>query len=264
MSKEAIDPRQYKLYADPLIPSLYEQVWSLNDRYQAEVDLVVKHWKSGGFTKKDVVIDLGCGTGNHLSILSRLGFVTLGLDINNYQLKRAGILFPELSGRLVDGSMESLPINDGSAQAVLIMSEAINYLNEEGIDRTLNEAERVMKKGGGLVIVSKWAKNLGGRGIESKVVNNIRYTKQWVTSEDDPSLNSTEAIWEATFEHLKTDLVQSERHYFPFMDPFGIARLVEKNRFREIEVLDIHSIEGRKIPLTQNSNERTAIILARK
>jgi len=260
MPNETQDPRTYNLYRNPAIPSLYEQVWSLNERYKAEVDFIVKE----GTGNMGTVLDLGCGTGNHLSEIVKKGFSPIGLDINRYQLQRAQALFPELAGILIEGTMTQIPLPNGSIPIAISMSEAMNYLDQDGVVKTLKEAHRVMQNNGHLVIVSKWAQNLGGRGTESTTINGIRYTKTWTTQVDDQSMSSDEAVWEAEFQQLDTGLTQKEKHYFPFMNPFGIAKHASQIGFNNVAIYDIHSIYGNKIPLTLDNDERTAIIVGHK
>jgi SAM-dependent methyltransferase len=207
-------------------------------------------------------LDLGCGTGVHIELLKELGFTVFGLDVNTHQLRSAKELYHNLNSVLCNANMIKIPFQSSCFDLVTYMSESINYLDKEDVKNSLKETYRCLRPGGAIIIVAKWAKNLGGRGFEESYKNGIRYSKHWITRTDVPEMNPDEAIWNAEFEDLKTGHKQKESHYFPFMNPFAIAEIATELGFINTEVLDIHSIYETKIPLLKESSERTAIIIA--
>jgi len=88
------------------------------------------------------VLDIGCGEGNHLHLLSRLGLDACGLDASPFMLRRAKARLGYRC-RLEKGDAEDLPFQDNEFDAALL----INTL--EFLDRPLEalmEAGRVARR----------------------------------------------------------------------------------------------------------------------
>jgi SAM-dependent methyltransferase len=96
------------------------------------------------------VLDIGCGTGRHLAALGRRGTSAFGLDLSPHLLALAARRAP---GRVVRGDMRRLPFADGAFDAALSMFTSFGYFAESAENRrVLEEARRVVRPGGGLVI----------------------------------------------------------------------------------------------------------------
>ncbi len=98
-----------------------------------------------------VVADLGCGTGELLSILNRSATKVIGVDSSSNMLEEAK---KRLAGSLntVDlrlGELEQLPLRDQEADTAVI-SLALRHLSKP--EAAFAEASRILKPGGTLVI----------------------------------------------------------------------------------------------------------------
>lgn len=102
------------------------------------------------------ILDVGCGTGEHLKRAQRHGLVAVGLEPAAAMLEAARNNLPEAT--LSQGVATELPFQDGEFDA-LLMIEVLRYLDTADIDLALKEARRVLKPGGTVFVtlVNRWA-----------------------------------------------------------------------------------------------------------
>ncbi len=104
------------------------------------------------FNKKGVrrVLDLGCGSGRHLTYLASKGFRVSGIDSSETALSyaRESLEEQKLTAELTCGSFyERLPYPDDCFDAV-VCCRALNHGTIEQISLTVNEIERVLTEPG--------------------------------------------------------------------------------------------------------------------
>ncbi len=93
------------------------------------------------------VLDAACGTGRHAAYLLERGREVVGVDLSPEMLERARARLPHADLR--EGSVESLPLADGSAGAA-VCALALSHLPV--IETAVAELARVLAVGGRLVI----------------------------------------------------------------------------------------------------------------
>lgn len=100
----------------------------------------------------DTVVDLGCGTGDLLGVLSRVCRRVIGVDRSPRMLASARRQYPgenqEVEFRL--GELEHLPLREGEADLALV-SMVLHHLPEPL--KAIQEAYRVLKPGSSFIIV---------------------------------------------------------------------------------------------------------------
>ncbi len=97
------------------------------------------------------VADLGCGTGHALLALAPVAARVIGVDQSAAMLKAAKRRTAGLGNvELRQGSLEALPLEDGSVDAALLLL-ALSYVQDPAL--VLGEAARVLRPGGRLVAV---------------------------------------------------------------------------------------------------------------
>lgn len=104
------------------------------------------------FKKKKVkrVLDLGCGTGRHVVLLARHGFLVHGFDISEtgIRLTKEWLKEEKLRAGFKIGSMyKKLPYSDNYFDAI-ISTNAIHHATIENIRKAIKEVERILKPNG--------------------------------------------------------------------------------------------------------------------
>ncbi len=88
------------------------------------------------------ILDIGCGEGNHLLLLSQLGFDVFGLDASPYMVRHARErLGPRIMVRV--GEAEALPFEDNEFDLALLIN-TIEFLDNPV--EALSEAGRVARR----------------------------------------------------------------------------------------------------------------------
>ena len=119
---------------------------------QEQVDRIEARyvWAANGYCKGKAVVELACGTGQGLGLLSEVSSTLEASDYSEAMVSRV----KEHYGTRVDVrcfDAASMPFEDNSKD-VLIIFEAIYYLPD--IEKFFHECQRVLKTGGYLLIAS--------------------------------------------------------------------------------------------------------------
>ena len=99
------------------------------------------------------VLDLGCGAGRHQVFMAKQGFEAHGTDISETGLKltRQRLERQNLEVYLVKCDMKALPYVDSSFEAVISL-HTIYHQKLKGIQETISEIQRILRKRGLLLI----------------------------------------------------------------------------------------------------------------
>ncbi len=104
---------------------------------------------------KDLVVDLGCGSGRYLELLAGRYELAVGVDINEdcLSLFKSNDGFPGFPGNVevLRADVLDLPLQSASVSAVLAWG-LLCQLGFDGIERSLREMARILKQGGSLVL----------------------------------------------------------------------------------------------------------------
>lgn len=100
------------------------------------------------------VLDVGCGGGGLARQLSAEGAHVTGIDPHPEALARARRLAPE--ALFETAGAESLPFADASFDAVVILN-ALHHVPITGMDKALDEAARVLRRSGSLIVIEPLA-----------------------------------------------------------------------------------------------------------
>lgn len=102
------------------------------------------------------ILDVGCGTGEHLKRALAHGLEPSGLEPAPAMLEAARKNVPD--AQIEEGVATDLPFPDGQFDAV-IMIEVLRYLHKHDVEKALQEARRVLRPGGTLFVtlVNRWS-----------------------------------------------------------------------------------------------------------
>lgn len=95
------------------------------------------------------VLDMGCGEGTRLDALIGKGQKGVGVDLSVLAIKMAKKQYPNLSFKVAN--LEKLPFRGSSFDLVF---SAFVFEHLDNPERVIKEAIRVVKKGGGVVIIA--------------------------------------------------------------------------------------------------------------
>lgn len=103
--------------------------------------------------RKNLTLDLACGAGRHVVYLAQQGLAAAGADLSRMGLKmtRKKLVELGLTAALVRLAMNNLPFVDSSFDAVTC-TRAIYHQRVQGIQQTLTEIHRVLKKDGAVLV----------------------------------------------------------------------------------------------------------------
>ena len=100
------------------------------------------------FIPKDAkILEGGCGLGQYARYYTSRGFSVTGVDFSERLVEKARLLNSKAEFRVAD--ISKLPFGDGSFDAYILNGVLEHF--EEGVDKPLKEAWRVLKKGGVLI-----------------------------------------------------------------------------------------------------------------
>lgn len=121
-----------KLYQN--LARCYDLLYSYRD-YEREIDFIIDELQN---TKKPRLLDVACGTGNHLCVLRKRipESILVGVDLNEGMLEVAK--GKKLDARLEQGDMRNFNLNN-KFDLVYCLSSSIQYnLSEEDFKKTLH------------------------------------------------------------------------------------------------------------------------------
>jgi ubiquinone/menaquinone biosynthesis C-methylase UbiE len=95
-------------------------------------------------SKKDKIIEAGCGMGKWVISLTKEGYNILGVDNNKYALEKLKSAYPKAKTKLAD--ILKLPFANNEFDAYLSLGVVEHF--ENGPDLALKESYRILKKGG--------------------------------------------------------------------------------------------------------------------
>ncbi len=129
------------------------------------------------------IVEFGIGTGRILRMLSQIGFFCFGVDVSREMSKYAHRKGASEKVDVVVGDMVRVPAKSGSFPGAICTLSSINYLGKKDLVLHLNEAQRVLAKGGVYVIDFAMSPEVGTpvkKGEKWNIVHHgTRYRIHW-------------------------------------------------------------------------------------
>jgi ubiquinone/menaquinone biosynthesis C-methylase UbiE len=144
----------------------YQTKYKRADRLEKK--LLTKLLDTVGHAEK--LLEIGCGTGHFTRWLDSKGLECYGLDLSHLMLKEAKKHWP--NGSLLQGESSHLPFKDKSFDIVAFIACLEYMLN---IEKVVNEAARVSRKGIIIGLMNKWSLPTMRRNIQIKMGKNPYY-----------------------------------------------------------------------------------------
>jgi len=238
-------------------PLFYDAVYGNPERgqikYSKEIENINKFVIDKNLEKR--VLDVGCGTGIHLSQLAKLGFEGHGLDINPKMLEFAKSKSVKESINFTLGDMRSFDLNK-QFPLITCMYGAFNYLpDEEGVTQSLNCFLKHLDNNGYLIIDSRWAKHQPKKVDFEERSDGISIVKQWTMKEG----SARDAIYKVAFiKPGENGILIYEDHSQNFCDPFYLKEKMQDVGFTNIKIID--NFDFSKEVSSQDKVWRTVIV----
>ena len=104
------------------------------------------------YVKGKKALDFGCGSGRSTRFLKKLGFKTIGVDINQEMINEAKKLDSDGEYYLIKNN--SIPSKESSFDLILIFAVLMEVSSKKEMKKIFSELNRVLKKEGILIIVT--------------------------------------------------------------------------------------------------------------
>ena len=207
---------EYKEFA-----KYYDKFYSKKD-YQKEA-LFLKNF----INKKDKIIDIGCGTGMHASLLNDYNID--GLDLNKEMLE---IAKTRINGSLYQQNILDINI-DKKYDVVMSMFAVINYLKDIGeLEKCLVNLKKILKPNGKIIIDLHNPQN-SGKKIDS--FNNMKRTMIW-NYDKETKIEKSNIIFEVN------DKIYNDSHIFRIFSINEIKKVCKKIGLKVVNIYENYDI----------------------
>lgn len=170
------------------------------------------------------ILDLGCGTGRHSCILSKMGFQVTGIDLSNEMLNVARSKCPET--RFIKGDFLKMPFASSIFDAAICMWTTIGYILDE-------KNFKIFVKN--IYLVTKKLLILDSTNYENPSKGKNR-------EEDSREFNLPDLTIKCTYVRnfdKKTRIREEVYHYKLFFEDGTRKEFVDKNRLRMWQLSEI-------------------------
>ncbi len=145
-----------------------------NKNYNKEVEFLINF-----INKNDKIIDIGCGTGIHASLLQQKGFDIEGLDFSKEMLD---IAKTRLHSNLYLQNMLDINI-DKKYDVIISMFAVINHLKDtQELEKCFKNLKKILTDNGKIIIDLHNPQNSGNK---KDIYENMTRTMEWNYNKDD-------------------------------------------------------------------------------
>lgn len=200
------------------------------------------------------LLDLGCGTGEHLYYLNKTGIKSIGID-SSYSMNRiAKLRFPD-SAEFIREDMRDINFKD-KFDIVISLFGSFDYLiNDEDVDKVFYNTNRALKKDG-ICLFEIW-NSYPIQKIKEKQLNKISVTKhENITIERERGFKllnyPARTIVEVSYQYilLPQNKIVKDKHIMRAYTKDEIEKFIEKNGFKIIQLY----ANSQKEPYRETSN----------
>lgn len=126
----------------------YDSMYSWKD-YKTESEKIRDYIKKYKTSSGREMLDVACGTGNHVQYLKRYFNIT-GVDIDKDMLKFARKKFPDI--KFIHGDMRTFELNRQFDVIICLFSSIGHLKTYENLEKTVKNFSRHLKQGGVMIV----------------------------------------------------------------------------------------------------------------
>jgi SAM-dependent methyltransferase len=248
------DIAKLKLY-NSLAPYYYS-LEEIHRNHEQEISFLSRELPLVDYQK---ILDLGCGTGEHMESLRKQGYDMLGIDISPRMIRVAKERFPRL--RLIQDDMRQLGVT-GPFDAGIALFGTFNYLLDDlSIKKALRSIAAKLRQGGKLVlevwnaipirkIKRKHITNISSIIYDGRVLHRNRGF-ELINAEDAKTMVRVDYIYQVDNDEVE------DHHYMRAFYQEEIVDLIEEDHYRVEGVFG--DFAGASFEKTKNKMILTAI-----
>ena len=193
--------------------SIFKQSGKVFYKPHEDMKKIINLLKKEGVKK---VLDVGCGSGRHIVLLSKEGFDIYGMDNAESGLKHIRKWLKELSlkAKLKNASCyKTFPYKDNTFDAI-ISTQVIHHAKLKEINFCISEIERVLKPNG-LVFITVTKNKMKGRASKVKVIESRTYAMLDGTEKGIPHYIYTKVLLKKYFKNFKIfDIYTDKQNHY--------------------------------------------------
>lgn len=127
---------------------LYDKIHQKKD-YEGEIDFVLEQFEEYGDTDGRKVLDVGCGTGEHVKELASRGYDVTGVDASE---EMVDIAREKTDATFRQGRLPELDVDlDEDYDLIVLLFDVINYFDHEELRPSLERLREHLAEGGVLL-----------------------------------------------------------------------------------------------------------------
>ena len=185
------------------------------------------------------ILDVGCGTGLHMGMLSKKGYAVTGADVNINMLKHAQKIYPHL--RFIEGDMRSKTFPKKIPEkfdAIICICTVFSYnTSNKEVEQTLKNFHSLLKPNGILILDNiNLFPFIENYGFKKNLIEKTPYSKFDLISETRHRLILKEQVLEETRTIRMMDnrkLVKKDTTRFRIFFPQELIYILEHSGFVE-------------------------------
>lgn len=210
---------EYKEFA-----KYYDKFYQNKD-YQKEVNFLKKF-----INKTDKIIDIGCGTGIHASLLEKDGYNIDGLDLNQEMLD---IAKNRLSSNIYNQNILDININN-KYNIIISMFAVINHLKDTiELEQALLNLKKILLPNGKIIIDLH---NPKSSGTKTDSYDNMKRTMTWIYNKES-KIEKSNIIFEID------NQIYNDSHIFRIFTIEEITKSCEKIDLKVSHIFENYNID---------------------
>lgn len=210
---------EYKEFA-----KYYDKFYQNKD-YQKEVNFLKKF-----INKTDKIIDIGCGTGTHASLLEKDGYNIDGIDLNQEMLD---IAKNRLSSNLYNQNILDINLNN-KYNIIISMFAVINHLKDTiELEQALLNLKKILLPNGKIIIDLH---NPKSSGTKTDSCDNMKRTMTWIYNKES-KIEKSNIVFEID------NKIYNDSHTFRIFTIEEITKSCEKIGLKVSHIFENYNID---------------------